>query len=117
MFTRTLKTVAIAATVLVATVGVSMASQYATIKQNVSVYKQHKLQSDIINTAWEGDVVSVAQQWKDWYYIIVTGKDGWVRGKYLDFDYGPDYGPGLYGPGGSFCLNGQNAQFCFSTGY
>lgn len=121
MFTRTLKSVAIAAAVIITTAGVSLASNYATLKQNASVYKNHKLQSDIINTAWEGDTVAVADKWNDWYYIIVPGKDGWVRGKYLEFDQG--YGSGFnfgYGNGyvgGSFCVNGKNAQFCLGASY
>ena len=113
MLTRTLKSVAIAGVVLIAGIGAAMAAQYATVKQNASVYDQHRLQGDIINTVWQGDTVSIADKWKDWYYVITTGKDGWVRAKYLDLHYGPSFGNG----GGSFCVDGKNVQFCISAGY
>lgn len=113
MLTRTLKTVAMASVILFAGISASVAAQYATVKQNASVYDAHKLQGDIINTVWKGDTVSIADKWKDWYFVVTTGKDGWVRAKYLDLK--PKYGNGS--SGGSFCVNGTNVQFCISGGY
>lgn len=117
MFAKTLKTAALATLVIVATAGASMAATYAYVDHDAKVKKNHAIVSPTINQVWEGQQVKVIGQWNNWFKIQIPGKDGWVKAGALDFDYDyEDYGYG-YGNGGSFCVNGQNAQFCLSAGY
>lgn len=117
MFANTLKTAALATLVVVATAGASMAATYAYVDHDAKVKKNHALVSPTVNWVEEGQKVKVIGQWNNWFKIQIPGKDGWVKAGALDFDYYDyDYGYG-YGNGGSFCLNGQNAQFCLSAGY
>jgi len=119
MFARTLKTVAVAAAVVVATAGASLAAQYAWVDHDTYLYKKHQSSSSQIGYAWEGQKVKVLDTWSTWVKIKANGDIGWVKENKLDWtpDYVsfPGYGPG-YG-GGSFCAGGSNASFCLSVGY
>lgn len=120
MFTRTLKTAALATLVVVATAGVSMAAQYAWVDNNAKVKKHHQQASQTVNWIQEGQKVKIVGQWNNWYKLQIPGQDGWVKGNVLDFNHGPfpGYGYGYgNGNGGSFCINGQSASFCLSGGY
>ncbi len=117
---RTLKTTALAAAVIVATAGASMAATYAWVDQDANVRKKAFAGSNVINWVEEGQKVKIIGQQANWYKIQIPGQDGWVKKGVLDFNPGPFPGPfpGYgYGYGGSFCINGQNASFCLSGGY
>ena len=114
MFNRTIKTALIAAAVVVATAGASFASTWAYVDHDSKVKKFHKNGSESVNYVEEGQKVKIVGSWGNWYKIKVPGPDGWVKANALDFAPGPF--PGPYN-GGSFCINGQNAQFCISGGY
>ena len=120
MISRTIKTAALAAAVLVATAGASFASQYAWVDQDANVYFKHKTSSTIVNYVEEGQKVKILASWNNWYYIKVPGDDGWVKASKLDFhphwdDADYDY-PG-YPVGGSLCVGGDHASFCLGTSY
>lgn len=117
MFARTLKTAALATLVVVATAGASMAAQYAWVDYDANVKKKHHNISQTVNQVWEGQKVKIIGQWNNWYKIQVPGPDGWVKAGVLDFAPFPGPFPGYGYGGGSFCVNGQNAQFCLSAGY
>lgn len=113
---RTLKTGLVAAAVVFATAGASMAATYAWVEYDANVKKKHLNASMTVNSVHEGQKVKVIGSWGNWYKIQIPGPDGWVKKHVLDFT--PDYGYGWGGGyGGSFCVNGQNAQFCISGGY
>lgn len=115
---RTLKTAALAAAVIVATAGASMAATYAWVDQDANVRKKAFAGSNIVNWVEEGQKVKIIGQQANWYKIQIPGQDGWVKKGVLDFNPGPFPFPGYgYGYGGSFCINGQNASFCLSGGY
>ena len=86
----TLKSAALAATLLVATAGGAFASQYAVLDHDVLVRAYHANGSAVINSADEGDYVKILAHWGNWYKIKVDGPDGWVKQSKLDFDYGYD---------------------------
>lgn len=116
---RTLKTAALATLVVIATAGVSMASQYAWVENNTKVKQWHKQNSANVNWVQVGQKVKIVGQWNNWYKLQIPGQDGWVKGNVLDFAPqlpGPFPGYG-YGYGGSFCINGDSASFCLSGGY
>ncbi len=118
--TRTLKTAALAAAVVFATAGASMAATYAYVEDDSYVRSNHYTTSPKVNTVYEGDKVRVIGQWNNWYKLSITGPDGWVRGSVLDFDYfDDDYVPPKpgYGFGSQFCVEGKKAQFCLGTNY
>jgi hypothetical protein len=124
MFTKTLKTVAIATAVVLATAGASMASSWAWVDHDANVRKKAFAGSDIINYVHEGQKVKIVGQQGPWYKIQIPGKDGWVKKGVLEFgNPGPFPGPFPadydypYGYGGSFCVAGSNASFCLSGGY
>jgi hypothetical protein len=118
MFARTLKTAAVAAVVLVATAGASMAAQYAWVDHNAKVKKHHTLASQTVNWVAEGQKVKVIGSWGNWYKLQIPGKDGWVKSHVLDFQPFPGPFPGYgYGYGGSFCISGDSASLCLSGGY
>ena len=117
MFARTLKTAAIAAAVIVATAGASMAATWAYVDQDANVRKTHKNASMIINSVHEGQKVKVVGEWGNWYKLQIPGQDGWVKKHVIDFDYDPvDYPYGGYG-GASFCADGKKVDFCFGIGF
>ena len=111
---RTLKTGALAAAVVIATAGASFAAQYAWVEHDANVRANHKLIAPVVNWVEEGQKVKIIGAWGNWYKIGIPGQDGWVKKGLLDFS--PDYGYG-YGSGASFCVNGDHAQFCISGGY
>lgn len=111
MLTRTLKTVALATAVLVATAGASMAATWAYVDHDSKVRNFHSSGANTINWVEEGQKVKVVGQWNNWYKIQIPGPDGWVKANVLDFDYYP-VKPGF---GSSFCVDGKNAQFCLGT--
>jgi hypothetical protein len=117
MFTRTLKTVAVAAVVVVATAGASLAATYAYVDNDAQVHKNHGFVSPVVNQIWEGQQVKVVAEWKSWVKVQIPGKDGWVKKGNLDFNNFPNNNwPNNYN-GGSFCINGQQASFCISGSY
>jgi SH3-like domain-containing protein len=120
MFNRTLKTVAIAATVVLATASASMAATWAWVDHDTNVYLKHKNSSPVVGYAHEGQKVKVLDTYSNWVKIKVSGDIGWVKENKLDWapypvSY-PSYGFGGYG-GGSFCAEGKSASFCLSVGY
>jgi hypothetical protein len=121
MFTRTLKTVAVATAVILATASASMAATYAWVDQNAKVRATHSSGSPKVNNVWEGQKVKIVGSWGSWYKLQLPGTDGWVKAGVLDFAPGPGPGPFFpgygYGYGGSFCVNGNHASFCLSGGY
>lgn len=123
MFTRTVKTVVIAAAVLVATASASMAATYAWVDNNANVKANHSNGSGTVNWVHSGQKVKVVNSWGNWYKLQIPGNDGWVKANALDFTpphvgpfpgYGYGYG---YGGGGSFCVGGNHGSFCVSGGY
>ena len=86
----TLKSAALAATLLVASAGGAFASQYAVLDHDVLVRAYHANGSTVINSADEGDYVKILAHWGNWYKIKVDGPDGWVKANALDF-CGPCY--------------------------
>ena len=124
MFITSIKTAALAAAIVLATAGASMAATWAYVDQDARVRSNHSNGSMHVNDVYEGDKVKVVGQWNNWYRLQIPGPDGWVRANVLDFDYyddGPSYPtypvkPG-FGFGSSFCVDGKNAQFCLGTSY
>ena len=119
MLTRTLKTAVLAAAIVVATAGASMAATYAWVNYDANVRKNHSTGSVVINGVEEGQKVKVIGQWNNWFKIQIPGPDGWVRYNVLDFggyDDDDDFYPGP-GFGSSFCVQGKNAQFCLGAQY
>ena len=122
MFATTLKTVAIATAVVLATAGASMAATYAWVDHDAKVRKNPGHIGPAINWVEEGQKVKIIGQQLNYYKVQIPGKDGWVHASVLDWQKpGPnfpfpsgDYG---YGYGGSFCVEGKNASFCLSGGY
>lgn len=125
MFATTLKTVAIATAVVIATAGASMAATYAWVDHDAKVKKHAGGLGVTVNWVEEGQKVKILDKKQKWYKIQIPGQDGWVHANVLDWAKpgpfpGPfpfpsdDYG---YGYGGSFCVNGTNASFCLSGGY
>ena len=118
--TRTIKSIAIAAVVVFASAGASMAATYAYVDNDANVRKNPSNGSVVVNYVDEGDEVKVLAKSGSWYKIQIPGPDGWVRGNVLDFDYyddGPGFPvyPGNPGFGTSFCVDGKKAQFCMGT--
>ncbi len=118
MFTRTLKTVALAAAVIVATAGASLAATYAWVDNDTYLYKKHQTNSPKIGYAWEGQKVKVLNTWNNWVKIKANGDTGWVKENKLDWSPYPVMDPyyGGFG-GGQICAGGDNASFCLSVGY
>lgn len=124
MFATTLKTVAIAAAVVIATAGSSMAATWAFADNDAKVWSKPSKGATNVNWIEEGQKVKIIDKFKSYYKLQIPGQDGWVHADNLYFKKGPgpapfpfpsgDYG---YGYGGSFCVNGTNASFCLSGGY
>lgn len=123
MLTRTLKIAAVAATVVIATAGASMAAQYAWVDHDAKVRKHAGHIGPVVNWVEEGQKVKIIGQKKNYYKVQIPGQDGWVHADVLSWgNPGPFPGPFPagdfgYGYGGSFCVNGTNASFCLSGGY
>jgi len=116
MFTRTLKTVAIAAAVVVATASASFAAS-AWVDHDAKVKSHPQNKSQTVNWVEEGQKVQILAYSGNWVKVKIPGKDGWVKESALDYsypvydDYGPDYG---YGGGTSVCLGGPYGSLCVS---
>lgn len=122
MLTRTLKTAALAAAIVVATAGASMAATWAYVDQDSKVRANHYTYSPVVNYVDEGQKVRVIAQWNNWYKLKIPDTDGWVKGSVLDFDYYDDDYPTYpvkpgYGFGSQFCVEGKKTQFCLGTNY
>jgi hypothetical protein len=121
MFTRTLKTVAIATAVVLATASASMAATWAWIDHDANVHKKAFAGSQVVNWVHDGQKVKIVGQQGPWYKIQIPGQDGWVKKGVVDFNPGPFPGPfpgyGYGYGGGSFCIDGKGASFCLSAGY
>jgi uncharacterized protein YgiM (DUF1202 family) len=133
MFATTFKKIALAAAIVAVTASTSMAATWAWVDQDSNVKKFHKNSAMNINYVHEGQKVKVVDQWNNWFKIQIPGKDGWVKANKLDFHPGGNngwgnngwgnngwgnsgWGPGFGGSvGGSFCVNGQHAQFCLGA--
>lgn len=115
MFTRTLKTVAIAAVAVIATASVSLAAQYAWVDHDAKVKFKPKNSSQTVNWVSEGQKVKIIAQNGNWVKIKVPGDDGWVKAGVLDYGYDAyddyDYG---YGPTASVCIGGPYGSLCVS---
>ena len=109
---NTLKTAALALTLVVATAGTSFAAQYAYVEHNAKVKQYHKQSSDSVNWIQEGQKVKIIGSWNNWYKIQIPGKDGWVKEGVLDF--GNNWNNNN-GPVDGFCINGDQVQFCLSS--
>jgi hypothetical protein len=119
MFGRTLKTVAVATAVVLATAGASLAASYAWVDHDTYLYEKHKSSSNQVGYAWEGQKVKVLNTWNNWVKIKANGDIGWVKENKLDWAPFPVVDP-YYGGGygsGSFCAGGNNASFCLTVGY
>ena len=123
MFATTLKTVAIATAVVIATAGSSMAATWAWADNDAKVWSKPAKLAKHVNWIEEGQKVKIIGHIKNYYKVQIPGQDGWVHESNLDWHKpgpGPfpfpsgDYG---YGYGGSFCVEGKNASFCLSGGY
>lgn len=117
MLTRTVKTAALAAAILVTATGASMAAQYAWVDNDTYLYEYKNTASDEVGYAWEGQKVKVLATTSSWAKVKANGDIGWVKKNKLDWapsfvDY--PYG---YGDGASLCAGGSSASFCFSIGY
>ena len=113
LISKTVKTALLAAAVVVATAGASMAAQYAYVDHDAKVRNEHTVQSATVNHVWEGQKVKVINQWKNWYKLDINGPNGWVKAGVLDFNY--NQFPWPNGNGGHVCLNSPNVQFCLSS--
>lgn len=118
MLNRTVKTAALAAALLVAATGASMAAQYAWVDHDTYLYEYKNTGSDEVGYAWEGQKVKVLATSPNWAKIKANGDIGWVKKSKLDWepdyvDYPYDYGYG----GASACAGNSNASFCFSIGH
>lgn len=118
MLNRTVKSAALAAAMLIAATGASMAAQYAWVDNDTYLYEYKNSASDEVGYAWEGQKVKVLATSASWAKIKANGDIGWVKKSKLDWqpdfvDY-PGYGYG-YGYGG--CANNGNVSFCLSFGH
>ena len=96
---NSLKSVAIAAVVIVATAGASLAAQYAYVDQDANVKFKPKKQSQTINQVWEGQQVKIIAYSGNWVKVQIPGKDGWIRENNLDWNNNDwdDYNNGKLG--------------------
>lgn len=122
MLTRSLKSALVAGLLVIGTAGATLAAPlYGYIDATARVRANHSLGSSTVNWVDEGDQVRIIGEWGNWYKIKIPGPDGWVRKSVVSFDDWEDdwYDdwPHHSGPGvsSSFCLNNDNAQFCFGV--
>ena len=107
------KTAAIAATLVVASVSAASAATWAYVDHDAKVRYNHYNSSPAVSWVDEGDVVKVIGKWNNWYRIDPPGPNnaGWVRNYVLDFDYEDD--PST--PGVQFCFNNGFGQICLNS--
>jgi hypothetical protein len=110
-----LKTGAVAVTALMISAGGAFAAPYlhGTIDYTTKVKSHHSNGSMTLQWAHEGEHVTILNSWGSWYYVKLSGPDGWVKKNAVDVDYGP--GPGPSGPGVNFCFNGPYGYFCINS--
>jgi hypothetical protein len=114
MFTRTLKTVAIATVVVIATAGASFAAQYAWVDHDANVKFKPKNSSQTVNWVEEGQKVKIVGYSGNWVRIKIPGDDGWVKAGALDYAPFPAYDDD-YGYGGTHvCIGGLYGSLCVS---
>lgn len=125
MLAKTLKTAAIAATVILATTGASMAATWAWVDHDAKVKKNPGHIGPTVNWVEEGQKVKIVDKKKNYYKLQIPGQDGWVHADVLSFGKpgpfpGPfpayGYGYGGYGSG-QFCAQGDSVQFCLGVGF
>lgn len=124
MFATTLKTVAIATAVVIATAGSSMAATYAWADNDAKIWSKPSKGATQVNAIEEGQKVKIIDKYKSYYKLSIPGQDGWTHADNLYFEDLPGPGPFPfptgdfgYGYGGSFCVEGKSASFCLSGGY
>ncbi|HWA18128.1 MAG TPA: hypothetical protein VG757_03970 [Devosia sp.] len=107
------KTAAIAATLVVASVSAASAATWAYVDQDSKVRLNHYNGSPTVGWVDEGDVVKVINHWGNWYRIDPPGPNnaGWVRSYVLDFDYEDDPSK----PGVQFCFYNGFAKVCLNS--
>jgi uncharacterized protein YraI len=121
MFVKSLKIAALAATVIIATAGASMAATYAWVDYDTKVKLNPGHIGPTVNWVEEGQKVKIIGHKKNYYKVQIPGDDGWVHEDALNWSKPgpfpapfPGYG---FGYGGSFCVEGKSASFCLSGGY
>ena len=112
MFTRTLKTVAIAAAVVVATASASFAAT-AWVDHDAKVKSKPANKSQTINWVEEGQKVTILAYSGNWVKVKIPGKDGWVKENALDYSY-PVYDDYYDGYDASVCIGGPLGSLCVS---
>jgi len=119
MLNRTVKTAALAAAMLIAATGASMAAQYAWVDHDTYLYEYKNTASDHVGYADEGEKVKVLATSGSWAKIKDDGDIGWVKKSKLD--WAPsfvDYPYEGYGYGsGAVCAGNFNASICFSLAH
>lgn len=114
MFTRTLKTAAIATVAVILTAGASMAAQYAWVDHDAKVKFKPKHNSQTVNWVQEGQKVTILAHAGNWVKVKIPGKDGWVRANALDYAPFPNNNP-WPNNGGQVCFNGQYGYVCIGN--
>ena len=105
--TFSLKSLALATSLLVATAGGSFA---ATIDGNTPVKAGPHKWEDTVQWAFDGQDVKILKCKGAYCYVKISGPDGWVRKADIDFGYGPGPFPPsgpygcIYGPYGYVCI-------------
>ena len=124
MFATTFKKIALAAAIVAVTATSSMAATWAWVDHDAKVKKHAGHIGPTVNWVEEGQKVKVIGQKKNYYKVQIPGQDGWVHASVLDFHphwnngwgNNGNWGPGFGGSvGGSFCVNGEHAQFCLGA--
>ena len=113
MFTRTIKTVAIAAVAVIATASASFAAT-AWVDYDAKVKSQPKNNSQTVNYVQEGQKVAILGHAGGWVKIKIPGKDGWVKANALDYAPFPNNNP-WPNNNGSVCINGQYGYICLGN--
>lgn len=115
MFTRTLRTTALAAVAVLATAGASFAAQYAWVDYDAKVKFKPKPSSQTVNYVYEGQKVKVIAHAGKWVKVQIPGKDGWVKANALDYAPFPNNNPWPYNGNGQVCFNGQYGYICLGN--
>lgn len=114
MFTRTLKTVAVATIVVIATAGASFAAQYAWVDHDAKVKFKPKNSAQTVNWVQEGQKVKIVAHNGNWVKVQIPGKDGWVKAGALDYAPFPAYDDYYHDGGASVCVGGPFGSLCVS---
>lgn len=124
MIVTTFKKIALAAAIVAVTATSSMAAQWAWMEKDAKVRKSPGAIA-VVNYVEEGQKVKIVDKHGAWVKLALPGKDGWVKKNIIttkpywhDADWGNhgNWGPGYGGSvGGSFCINGEHAQFCLGA--